>query len=170
MIPRSTRKTCPKQTQGLHPHDMELYKGTQPLSTCVLEVWRFGLRKTEVQNKLDHALLVHSCPVVLGKASQCSWLFRTVHVVSWGLSMVNPSLPVVRSQDSIWLCPCQNQTCPHHSSSTIEVYTSVPLNYSRRECGLNLLCLLASALHLPGTAHAGVTSTQGYAVIGNSTV
>lgn len=34
---------------------------------------------------------------------------------------------------------------------------------------LGLLCLLASALHLPGTAHAGVTSTQGSAFIGKPT-
>lgn len=39
----------------------------------------------------------------------------------------------------------------------------------RREHSLGLLCLLASALHLPGTAHAGVTSTQGSAFIGKPT-
>jgi len=100
---------------------------------------------------------------------QHAWLFHNAHMVSQGLSPANPSLPVVRPQDSTWLCTCQNQTCPHHCSSTTETRTSVSLNYSRREHGLNLPCLLASALHLPGTAHAGVTSAQGYAFIGKPT-
>lgn len=71
------------------------------------------------------------------------------------------------SQHSPWLCACQNQTCPPSAQALLQTELQPPLTIPG--VWLDLLCLLASAPHLPGTEPAGVTSTQGCVFIGKPT-